>query len=163
MKYNWTQGEEGATWGLGNCPLRIKVERVKPRGGWEFRILDETYDEVWWSGTTYESAKTARDNAVEWVETHYSRDRYDRWMSRLDVWPDPLDESEAADPTARDYVKDMHRELDKNSGEINQLRSEIDDLRTQGDQAEQQAMEIRKKKKQAGDRLSEILQNLEYA
>lgn len=161
MKYNWTDGDDGAVWGFGDCPLRIKVERVKPRDGWEYRILDETYDEVWWSGTTYESPKTARDKAVEWVETHYSRERYDRWMLRLDVWPTPLESDQ--DPNARDYVKSMHHELDLNSKEINQLRHDIDDLRAQSDENEQQAVQIREKQKQAGDRLSEILQNLEYA
>ena len=70
------------------CLLRLIGYRIDSRWSWEAK--DETGDVMWSYGDNYETLVEAQAAAVQWVETHYSRERYDRWMGRLDIWDKPV-------------------------------------------------------------------------
>ena len=92
MQYTWEEMSDlmRLTYlGTSNdCLLRLTIGRMNNR--WHWKALDETGDIAWSYGDNYGTLVEVKAAAVQWVETHYSRERYDRWMGRLDIWDDPV-------------------------------------------------------------------------
>lgn len=94
VEYKWSKMEgtmyESYFGTSDDCLLRLKAYRKHTDDNkWHWRALDETYDWVWDYGDSYETLEEAQGVAVEWVRTHYTRERYDRWMDRLHIWEKP--------------------------------------------------------------------------
>ena len=91
MKYTWAEISSTNISYLGisdDCLLRLLSNFMY--GRWYWKAWDETGDVAWSYGDNYETLAEAQAAAVQWVETHYSRERYDRWMGRLDIWDTPV-------------------------------------------------------------------------
>ena len=91
MQFTWTEMQLMTPSYLGiseDCLLRLYSNFMN--GRWYWKALDETGDVAWSYGDNYETLAEVQAAAVQWVETHYSRERYDRWMGRLDIWDEPV-------------------------------------------------------------------------
>ena len=91
MQFTWAQQTliNRLHFGISDdCLLRLCAYRMNNRWFWE--ALDETGDVAWSYGDNYETLAEVQAAAEQWVETHYSRERYDRWMGRLDIWDNPV-------------------------------------------------------------------------